>query len=199
MAMPANHHCGLQRQLAGNLRAIEAAQARRDVGQQRRRDQIAADQSRQSRHQRDRHQFDHQHQVQHARRDPAGAQGPQHRPALLEGETDRRIDDEQSDEERQQAERRQVEMKAVGEAFEIALRVRLDQAELVADDGFERRAFAGRLPPDQQAGNPIRHFQQRAARCRYRPPARPAPVAAATSAAAAPCHCRSPAWRLPPD
>ena len=32
-------------------------------------------------------------------------------------------------------------MKTVGEAFEIALRVRLDQAQLVAGDDFQRRAL----------------------------------------------------------
>jgi hypothetical protein len=31
-------------------------------------------------------------------------------------------------------------VKAVGEAFEITLRVWLDQAQFVADDGFKRRA-----------------------------------------------------------
>ena len=61
--------------------------------------------------------------------------------------------------ERQQAERRQVEMKTVGEAFEIALRIRLDQPEFVAGDVFERRALAFGFA-DQQPGNLIRHFQQ---------------------------------------
>ena len=37
-------------------------------------------------------------------------------------------------------------MKTVGEAFEIALRVGLDQTELVAGDVFERRALAFGLP-----------------------------------------------------
>jgi hypothetical protein len=37
-------------------------------------------------------------------------------------------------------------VKAVGEAFEVALRIGLDQAELVAGDAFERRALAFGLP-----------------------------------------------------
>jgi hypothetical protein len=50
-------------------------------------------------------------------------------------------------------------VKTVGQPFEIALGVRFDQAQLVAGDGFERRAlaFAG---ADQQTGNLIRDFQQ---------------------------------------
>ncbi len=51
-------------------------------------------------------------------------------------------------------------MKAVGEAFEIARCIRFDKPKLIADDGFERQAFLGSAPPDQQTGNPIRHFQQ---------------------------------------
>ena len=50
-------------------------------------------------------------------------------------------------------------MKAVGEAFEVALRVRLDQTQFVAGDCFKRRAFAFGLA-DQQAGNLIRHVQE---------------------------------------
>ena len=130
MARPASHHCGLQRQLPGNLRAIEPAQRRGDIGQQRRGDQVAADQAHRARGQRQRHQFDQQHGVQQARGYAAGAQGPQHRQALLEGKADRRIDDEQPDDKGQQAERGQVEVKTVGEAFEIALRIGRDQAEL---------------------------------------------------------------------
>ena len=41
-------------------------------------------------------------------------------------------------------------MKAVGEPFEIALGIRLDQAKLVADDALQRRALAFGLA-DQQA------------------------------------------------
>ncbi len=37
MAMPANHHSRLERQLPRDLRAIEPAQAGRDIRQQRRR------------------------------------------------------------------------------------------------------------------------------------------------------------------
>ena len=50
-------------------------------------------------------------------------------------------------------------MKAVGEPFEIALRIRFDQTKFVAHHRFERRAVAFGLP-DQQPGNLIRHFQQ---------------------------------------
>jgi hypothetical protein len=78
---------------------------------------------------------------------------------LLQRKTDSRIDDEQSDDKRQQAERRQVEVKAVGEAFEIALRIRLDQVELVAGDFF-KAARGLRLALPTRAGNLIRHFQQ---------------------------------------
>ena len=78
---------------------------------------------------------------------------------VLEGEANRGVDDEESDQERQQTERGQIEMKAVGEPFEIAFRVRFDQAELVAHDSFERGTVAFGLP-DQQPGNLIRHFQQ---------------------------------------
>ena len=45
---------------------------------------------------------------------------------LLEGKSDRRIDDEQPDKERQQPERGQVQVKTVGEAFEIAFGIRRD-------------------------------------------------------------------------
>jgi hypothetical protein len=94
MTRPAIH---LERQLAGNLRAIESAKRRRNIGQQRCCDQIAADQARQARDQRQRYQFDQQHRVQHPCRHPAGAQGPQHRQALLVGKANSRIDDEQPD------------------------------------------------------------------------------------------------------
>jgi hypothetical protein len=50
-------------------------------------------------------------------------------------------------------------VKTVGEAFEIALRVRLDQTQFVAGDAFQRRVFCFGLA-DQQAGDLIRHFQQ---------------------------------------
>ena len=129
---------GLQRQLARNLRAIEPAQRGRDIGQQRRRDEIAADEPDQAGDQRQRHQLDHQHGVEHPRGDAAGAQRAQHRQPLLEGQADRGIDDEEADEERQQAEGGQVEMKTVGEALQIGLRIRLDQLQLVADDASER-------------------------------------------------------------
>ena len=125
MAMPAIHHSRLERQLSRNLRAIKPAQGCGDIGQQRRGDEIAAHQPDQPCDQRQRHQFDHQHAVQHPRRDAAGAQGAQHRQALLEGEPDRRIDDEQADKERQQSERGQVQVKTVGEAFEVGLCARV--------------------------------------------------------------------------
>jgi len=50
-------------------------------------------------------------------------------------------------------------VKTVGEAFEIAFRLRLDQAEFVAGDAFERRAPGFGLA-DQKPGNLIRHFEQ---------------------------------------
>ena len=50
-------------------------------------------------------------------------------------------------------------MKAVREAFEIALGIRLDQAEFVAGNIFERRALAFGLA-DQKPGNLIRQFEQ---------------------------------------
>jgi hypothetical protein len=50
-------------------------------------------------------------------------------------------------------------MKTVSEAFQIARRIRLDQVELVAGDGFERRVRALCLA-NQQAGHLIRHVQQ---------------------------------------
>ena len=78
---------------------------------------------------------------------------------MLEGEANRRIDDEQPDDKGQQAERRQVEVKAVGEAFKIALRIRFDQPKLVADDIFERCALALGVA-DQEPGNLIRLFQE---------------------------------------
>ena len=146
-----------QRQLPGDLRAIETAQGSGDVGQQRGCDEIAADEAGKARDQRQRHQLRHQHAVEHPRRHAAGTQRPQHRQPLLEGETDRRIDDEEADEERQQPERGQIEMKAVGQALEIGRGVRLHKAELVADDAFQRRAVAFALA-DQQPRNLIRHF-----------------------------------------
>ena len=149
----------LQRQLARDFRAIEAAQAGGDVGQQRGCDQIAADQTDQARDQRQRHQLEHQHRVEFARRDAAGAQRPQHRQALLERQPNRRIDDEQADEERQQAERGQIEMKAVGQAFEVALGIGGDQPQPVAGDGFKRRARAFGLA-EQQARNLVRPVQE---------------------------------------
>jgi hypothetical protein len=50
-------------------------------------------------------------------------------------------------------------VKAVGEAFEVGLRIWFDQAKLVAGDAFKRRAFAGRLA-DQKPRELIRHLQQ---------------------------------------
>ena len=107
---------------------------------------------------RERHLLDHKHRVQHARRDAAGAQRPQHRQPLLEGKPDRRIDDEEADEERQQAEGREVEVKAVGQALEIGRRVRLDQTQPVAGDALQRRARPLGLA-EQQPRQLIRHVQ----------------------------------------
>ena len=50
-------------------------------------------------------------------------------------------------------------MKTVGQAFEIARRIRLDQPQLVAGDSFQRRTLAGCLA-DQQPGNLARHVQE---------------------------------------
>ena len=57
---------GFERQLTGNLRAIESAQARRDIRQQRGCDQVAADQPDDARDQRQRYQFGHEHDIEHA-------------------------------------------------------------------------------------------------------------------------------------
>ncbi len=114
---------------------------------------------------------------------PQARKRAQHRQPLLERQSDRRIDDEQADEKRQQAERGQVEMKAVGQAFEIALGIGGDQTQPVADDRFERRARALGFA-DQQPRDLVRAIAAAVARRRYRPPARPAPSAAAHAAAA---------------
>ena len=143
MARPAIHHSRLERQLARDLRAIEAAQASGDVGQQ------APPRSNSRRRARSGPRPAPATPARSpaprsaARGDAAGAQRPQHRQALLERKADRRIDDEQADEERQQAEGRQIEMKAVGEAFEVALGVGLrpDAA------GRRRRFRAARAGP----------------------------------------------------
>ncbi|OIQ66715.1 hypothetical protein GALL_517140 [mine drainage metagenome] len=50
-------------------------------------------------------------------------------------------------------------MKTVGEAFEIAFRIRLNQPELVAGDIFERDATAFGLA-DQEPGNLMGHFEK---------------------------------------
>jgi hypothetical protein len=130
-----------------------------DVRQQRRRDEIAADEPDQACDQRQRHQLDQQHAIEHARRHPAGAQGAQHRQPLLEGEPDCGIDDEQADEERQHSECSEVEVKTVSQAFEIAFRAGLDVAELVAGHSVQRRARRPGLA-DQQPRNLIRHLQE---------------------------------------
>jgi len=80
-AQHADRHAGkppfaLQGQLSGDLRAIKAAQRGGDIGQQRCRDEIAADQAGEARDQRQRHQFDHQYRIQLTRRHAAGAQCP---------------------------------------------------------------------------------------------------------------------------
>ena len=186
----------LERQLSRNLRAIEPAQGGRDIGQQRAGDEVAADQADQPRDQRQRHQLEHQHGVEHPRRDAAGAQGAQHRQPLLEGKPDRRIDDEQSDKERQQAERGQVEVKTVGEAFEVALRIRLDQAQCCRRRRF-RAARAGPSPCRSAGARADPAFSRGSARCRYRRPARRARVAPAREAAAAMCR-HWPAGARPP-
>ena len=50
-------------------------------------------------------------------------------------------------------------MKTVGQPFEVALRLRFDQAEPVADDAFEPQ-LAGLGLADQQPGDLIRHIEQ---------------------------------------
>ena len=65
---------GSQAELSRDLRAIEPAQGRRDVGQQRGRNEIAADQPDQACDQRQRHELDHQHGVDQSRRGTAGPQ-----------------------------------------------------------------------------------------------------------------------------
>src|SRR6185503_9583843 len=81
-----------------------------------------------------------QHRIELTRRYAAGAQGAQHRQTLLERQSDCGVDDEQAHDKRQQAESRQVQVKAVGEAFQIALRVRLNQLQPVTRDLLERNA-----------------------------------------------------------
>ena len=146
MARPAIHHCGSSVSSPGICAPYRPRNEAATSGSNDGGDQVTADQSRHARDQRQRYQLDHQHRVEQARGYAAGAQRPQHRQALLEGEPDRRIDDEQADHERQQAERGQVQMEAVGEAFEIALRIGCDQPEPVAGDRFERRALAFGFP-----------------------------------------------------
>ena len=85
--------------MSRNLRAIEPAQRGRDVGQQGAGDEIAAHEAHQSGDQRQRHQLKHQHDVEHPRRDAAGAQGAQHRQPLFESKAYRRIDDKEPDKE----------------------------------------------------------------------------------------------------
>ena len=65
-----------ERQLARDLRPVKPAQGSRDIGQQRRGDEVAADEAYQPGDQRQRHQFGHQHRVEHHRRYAAGTQRP---------------------------------------------------------------------------------------------------------------------------
>jgi hypothetical protein len=141
------------------LRAIESAERRGDIGQQCCRNQITADKPDQARKQRERHQLEYHHAVQHPRRHAARAQGTQGWQALLKGEPDRGIDDEKTDKERQQTECGQVQMKTVGEPFEIALRIGRDKAQFVAGNTFQRLTFAFGFA-NQQARKLPRHFQQ---------------------------------------
>src|SRR5271169_868403 len=50
-------------------------------------------------------------------------------------------------------------MKTVGKAFEVALRIRLNQVKSVARDSFERDAWAFGLA-DQETRNLIGHFEK---------------------------------------
>ena len=54
-----------------------------------------------------------------AHRQSEDAQGAEHRPALLEGEPDRTVDEEETHRERQKPEGGEVEMEAVGEPGEV--------------------------------------------------------------------------------
>ena len=95
MASPSTHHSGLSVSSAGNLRAIEAAQGCCDIGQQRRCDQVTADQTDQTPAASASDTSSITNTVFSMRADtPQARKRPQHRQALLEGKANRRIDDE---------------------------------------------------------------------------------------------------------
>ena len=62
-----------------------------------------------------------------------------HRQPLLEGQSERCMNDEKSDEECEQAERREVQVEAVGQPRQIPLVLRLNEAQLIARDRGEWR------------------------------------------------------------
>ena len=147
-------------ELAGDACAVEPAQARGHVGQQRRRDQIAADDAARACKQREQHKFDDEHRHQSARRHAARAQGAQHRQPLLERKAHGRMDDEQPDQKRQQAKRRQVEMKARREPLEIGLGAGLDEAQVFARDLAAAVHVRSRPPRiEQETRDTIRRLQ----------------------------------------
>jgi hypothetical protein len=132
--------------------AIETAQRRGDIRQQRRGDDVAAHQADKTCDEREGDELADQHAVELPGRDAAGAQGAQHRQPLLEGEADRGVDDEETDHEGQQPEGGEVEVEAVGQPFQIGLGLGLHQLQPAACEALQRLPLA-RCLTDEEPGD----------------------------------------------
>ena len=76
---------------------------------------------------------------------PSARKRAQRRQPLLEGQAERRVDDEQADEKGEEAESREIEMETVGQPRQLAFILGLDDAQRIARELRKRRGVDGRL------------------------------------------------------
>ncbi|MNZ48042.1 hypothetical protein D3C78_657770 [compost metagenome] len=147
--------------MPGHFRAIQAAQAGCDIVEQQAGQQVAAGHPGQAAEQGQQTQLHRQRADQPAQAHAAGAQGAQQAAALLQGQADGGMHDEQADEEGQQTEGAEVEVEAVGQALQVVAGARRLQLQQLGQLGRQIRRPDCEIRRQQQPRQLPRRLQQR--------------------------------------
>ncbi|MNF65932.1 hypothetical protein D3C84_477120 [compost metagenome] len=141
---------GAEIELPGHLGAIQAAQAGHHIGQQQAGQPVAAEHAGQAAEQGQGTELQGQGGDQQTQAHPAGPQGTQQGAALLQGQADSGVDDEQPDDEGQQAERGEVEVEALAEPGEVGSLAAMFEHKLCGQLRRQARLAAGEVAGQQQ-------------------------------------------------